>query len=100
MLPIILGITSLPPRTFMWINLLSALSWAIVFSLAGFLFGKSASLFLDDVSKYEHYLLLALMGLIMSAWLGHMYHAWNIKKPARMRLARIRALRASRSLIP
>lgn len=98
-LPIILGITTLPPRTFMWINLLSALSWAIVFSLAGFLFGKSASLFLDDVSRYEHYLLLALMGLIMSAWLGHMYHAWNLKKPARRRLARLRALRAARSHI-
>lgn len=97
-LPIILGITSLPPRTFMWINLLSALSWAIVFSLAGYLFGKSASLFLEDVSKYEHYLLLALMGLIMSAWLGHVYHAWNLKKTARTRLARMRALRAARSL--
>ena len=97
-LPIILGITSLPPRTFMWINLLSALSWAIVFSLAGFLFGKSASLILDDVSKYEHYLLLALMGLIMAAWLVHLYYAWKMKKTARKRLARMRALRASRSL--
>lgn len=97
-LPIILGVTNLPPRTFMWINLLSALSWAIVFSLAGYLFGKSASLFLDDVGKYEHYLILALMGMIMAAWLGHIYHAWNLKKPARRRLARLRALRASRSL--
>jgi len=97
-LPIILGITTLPPLTFMWINLLSACSWAIAFSLAGFLFGKSASLFLDDVSKYEHYLLLVLMGLIGSAWLGHMYHAWKLKKPARLRLARMRSLRASRSI--
>jgi membrane protein DedA with SNARE-associated domain len=97
-LPIILGITSLPPRTFMWINLLSAMSWAVVFSMAGYLFGKSASLFLDDVGKYEHYLLLALMGLIMTAWLVHLYHAWKMKKPARTRLARLRALRAARSL--
>jgi membrane protein DedA with SNARE-associated domain len=97
-LPIILGITSLAPRTFMWINLLSALSWAIVFTLAGYLFGKSASLFLDDVSHYEPYLMLTLMGLVMTAWLGHLYHAWNIKKPARKRLARLRVLRAARSL--
>ena len=97
-LPLILGVTTLPPRTFLWINMASALSWATIFSLAGYLFGKSASLFLEDVGRYEHYLVLFLMGCVMSAWLAHLYHAWNIKKPARNRLARIRALRAARSL--
>lgn len=92
-LPIILGITSLPPRTFLLINLCSACVWATVFSLAGYIFGKSASLFLADVGKYEHYLLLALAGLISAAWCGHMYHAWKLKKPARLRLARMRSLR-------
>ncbi len=96
-LPIILGITNLAPRTFMWINLASALSWAIVFSLAGFLFGKSASLFLDDVGKHEHYLMLALAGFIMAAWLVHIYHVWNLKKPARQRLTRMRARRVQGS---
>ncbi|NVN90626.1 MAG: DedA family protein [Desulfuromonadales bacterium] len=97
-LPIILGVTSLPPRTFLWINMASALSWAVTFSLAGYLFGKSASLFLEDVGKYERTLMLVLMGFVMTAWLVHLYHAWNTKKPARDRLARIRALRAARSL--
>ena len=95
-LPIILGITTLPARTFLWINLISALSWAIVFSLAGYLFGKSASLILDDVNKYEHYLMLALLGFIMAIWLAHLYHAWKLKKPARERLARMRVLKALR----
>jgi membrane protein DedA with SNARE-associated domain len=95
-LPIILGITTLPARTFLWINLISALSWAIVFSLAGYLFGKSASLFLDDMNKYEHYLMLALLGFIMAIWLVHLYHAWKLKKPARERLARMRVLKALR----
>lgn len=95
-LPIILGITSLPARTFLWINLVSALSWATVFALAGYLFGKSASLFLDDVGKYEHYLMLALVGFIMTAWLVHLYHAWQLKRPARKRLARMRTMRDNR----
>lgn len=98
-LPIILGITNLAPRTFMWINLISAFSWAVVFSMAGYLFGKSASLFLEDVGKYEHYLMLALAGFIMAAWLGHVYHAWQLKKPARMRLARMRERQAARSKV-
>jgi membrane protein DedA with SNARE-associated domain len=94
-LPIILGITSLSPRTFLLINLCSACAWAVIISLAGYVFGKSASLFLEDVGKYEHILLFVLAGLIVAAWCGHMYHAWKLKKPARMRLKRMRSLRSS-----
>lgn len=93
-LPIILGVTTLSPRTFLWINMASALTWSIVFSLAGYLFGKSATYFLEDVSRYEHYLIFVIMGFIMIAWLIHIYHAWKTKKPARERLARMRALRS------
>lgn len=95
-LPIILGITNLSPRTFLLVNLCSACAWAIIFSLTGYLFGKSASLFLEDVGKYEHFLLLALIGLITTVWSFHLYHAWKIKKPARMRLERMRALRRNK----
>jgi len=97
-LPVILGITGLPSRTFLAINLGSALVWAAIFSLAGYLFGKSASLFLEDVGKYEHYLLGTLAGLIMTIWLFHLYHAWKAKKTARMRLARMRTLRATHTV--
>jgi membrane protein DedA with SNARE-associated domain len=98
-LPIILGITNLPPRTFLWINLASALSWSILFSLAGYLFGKSASLLFDNVSNYEHYLILILFGMIIIAWCTHAWHVWKLKKPARDRLARIRVIHASRRTI-
>jgi membrane protein DedA with SNARE-associated domain len=99
-LPVILGITGLSSRTFLTINLGSALVWAVAFSLAGFLFGKSASLFLEDIGKYEHYLLMALAGFIMSIWMVHLYHAWKSKKPARLRLARMRAFRAAHTEKP
>lgn len=98
-LPIILGITNLAPRTFLWINLVSALVWAVVFSLGGFLFGKSASLLLDNVSNYEHYLVLVLLGFIFMAWCIHAYHIWKLKKPARERLARIQTLRNIRRTV-
>jgi membrane protein DedA with SNARE-associated domain len=95
-LPIILGFTGLAPRTFLWINLLSALSWALVFSLSGYLFGKSASLVLDNAGKYELHLMLALAGIIMIAWCFHAYHAFTHNMPARRRLARMRARRKAR----
>jgi len=98
-LPIILGITNLAPRTFLWINLASALTWAVAFSLGGYLFGKSASLVLDNVSNYEHYLVLALFGFIFMAWCVHAYHIWKLKKPARQRLARMRAAHESGKVV-
>jgi membrane protein DedA with SNARE-associated domain len=98
-LPIILGITNIPPRTFLWINLASALSWAITFSLGGYLFGKSASLVLDNVKNYEIYLVLILFGFISIAWCFHAYHVWKLKKPARERLERMRSAQTLRRKI-
>jgi membrane protein DedA with SNARE-associated domain len=90
-LPIILGMTNFPGKKFAWLNLLSAFAWAIIFSFAGFLFGKSAALFVEDVSRYEHYLLLILMGLVACMWLFHVVHAWWRRRPARKRLKRMRS---------
>lgn len=90
-LPIILGMTTFPGKKFLWLNLLSALSWSIIFSLAGYLFGKSAELFVEDVSRYEHHLLLILVGLIFSMWLFHFVHAWWRRRPGRARLKRMKA---------
>lgn len=89
-LPIILGMTSFPGKKFAWLNLLSAFTWAVIFSFAGYLFGKSAALFVEDVSRYEHYLLLILIGLIASMWFAHVVHAWWRRRPARKRLKRMR----------
>lgn len=95
-LPIILGITNLSQRTFLWINLLSAICWSILFSLGGYLFGKSASLLFDNVANYEHYFIIILFGLFISIWCLHTWHIWKLKKPVRDRLAHILAIRNAR----
>jgi membrane protein DedA with SNARE-associated domain len=89
-LPIILGMSSFPSRKFCWLNALSALAWAITFSLAGYFFGAGASLVLEDVGHYEQYLLLILAGLIASLWLSHFVYSWWRKRPARARLRRMK----------
>jgi len=89
-LPIILGMSSFPARRFLWLNLISALIWAIVFSCAGYIFGKSASVLLEDTHKYEPYLILALFALFACMWLLHFIYLWHKKKPARARLHRMR----------
>jgi membrane protein DedA with SNARE-associated domain len=95
-LPIILGMTPFPGRRFLCLNLASAFSWSIIFTLAGYLFGKSATILVgNDVKRYEHYLLAILAGFIFCIWLGHYFQSWRRRIPARNRLKRIRALRSS-----
>ncbi len=89
-LPIILGMTSMPARRFLWLNFFSALSWSIIFSLAGYLFGKSASLFVEDVEGYEPYIMLVLVALIACMWMSHFFHARWRRRKARRRLKRMR----------
>lgn len=88
-LPIILGMTTFPAFRFCWLNILSAIIWAIVFSLGGFLFGKSASMFVDDVGRYEHHLMIILVCIIACMWLSHFVHARWRRRLARKRLKRI-----------
>lgn len=92
-LPVVLGMTPFPGVRFLWLNLLSALSWAILFSLAGYLFGTSASLFIDDISRYEHYLLMGLAGVIFAVWLWHYLKLRQKRMPALVRLRRIQQKR-------
>jgi membrane protein DedA with SNARE-associated domain len=90
-LPVILGMTPFPSVRFLWLNLASAFSWSIIFTLAGYLFGKSAALFVGtNVKRYEHYLLAVLAGIICLIWLGHFLHAWRSRQPARRRLRRMK----------
>lgn len=99
-LPIILGMTTLSSRRFMLLNFFSALSWAIAFSLAGFLFGKGASLVVSDIEQYEPYTLLALAILTGCLWLSHFAaHHWRGRR-ARARLKRMRQYRASKNQNP
>lgn len=96
LLPIILGMTNLSSRRFLILNLLSALSWAIVFSLGGYLFGKGAEFFIDDLERYEPYVLLVLAALTGCMWLSHLAaHRWR-RRRARARLKRMKARKAER----
>ena len=89
-LPLILGMTNLAAFRFLWMNLISAFTWAVLFSVAGYMFGKSASLFVEDVQRYEPYLMLVLLFLIACMWLSHFIHAWWRKRPALARLRRMK----------
>jgi membrane protein DedA with SNARE-associated domain len=96
-LPIVLGMTSFSGMRFCWLNIFSAIAWSLIFSLAGYLFGKSASLFVEDVSRYEHRLMVILVALIACMWLSHFVHARWRRRLARHRFKRLKMKREERS---
>ncbi len=90
-LPVILGMSTFPAGKFFGLNLASALSWAILFSFAGYFFGVSAAIFVEDVSRYEHYLIIILVGLITCVWIFHLTYSGRHRRRARARLRRMRS---------
>jgi membrane protein DedA with SNARE-associated domain len=95
-LPIIIGMTNMTSVRFLRLNFLSALSWSIIFALAGYLFGKSASLLVEDVEVYEPYIMLALAGGIGCIWVSHFFHARWRRRRGRRRLKRMKENRVDR----
>jgi membrane protein DedA with SNARE-associated domain len=89
-LPIVLGMTTFSGRKFCRLNILSALAWAIIFSLAGYIFGVSAALFVEDVGRYERTLMVILACLIATAWVFHITYSWRRRRFARRRLKRMK----------
>jgi membrane protein DedA with SNARE-associated domain len=88
--------THMKAMRFLWLNFVSALSWSIIFALAGFLFGKSASLIVEDVESYEPYIMLVLASIIAGIWIFHFFHARWLRRHGRKRLKRMKEKRVER----
>ena len=67
--PFAVGAAHVARLRFFTLNLIGAIVWAISFGSGGFLFGEAIRLFLDDVKRYELYVLLALVLVALMIWL-------------------------------
>ena len=69
--PFALGTSNVPGRSFLVLNAVGALVWAVSFATAGYLFGAAVKHFVAGAERYE----ILLMGGIAAAgfllWLGH-----------------------------
>ncbi len=68
--PILMGCGLVPPRRFLWLNLLGALLWVTVFASAGYFFGQVVEALLPRLKATEEWGLgaLALLGLGIHLW--------------------------------
>jgi membrane protein DedA with SNARE-associated domain len=68
--PFAVGAAHIPRLRFFLLNLIGAIIWAFSFGYAGYLFGEAIRLFLDDVKRYELYVLLGLVLVGVLIWLA------------------------------
>lgn len=68
--PFAVGAAHIPRLRFFLLNLIGAIIWAFSFGYAGYLFGEAIRLFLDDVKRYELYVLLVLVLVGVFIWLA------------------------------
>lgn len=77
--PFALGMSQVPLRLFVPLNVLGALIWAVVIGVAGYLFGQTLELFLGNLKRYE---LAVLLGLAMAGLLFWLIHFRRSRKLA------------------
>ena len=80
--PFAVGAAHISRLRFFALNLIGAVVWSITFAGVGFIFGEAVRLMLDDVKRYELYLLLALALAGMILWLSSIY---RVRRRARNR---------------
>ena len=79
-MPFVFGISKFDPRRFAFLNFLGAFLWALIFGLAGYVFGQIVEVVLLDVDKYELWFALAIVLIGAGVWL---YRSRTVNKKGR-----------------
>jgi membrane protein DedA with SNARE-associated domain len=69
-LPVAMGLTSMPARKFLWLNLLSAAVWSCAFALIGFGTSRVVTRIVDDLHRYEKWIAAGVLAIaLLVLWL-------------------------------
>lgn len=69
--PFIIGMSGIPVRRFVVLNLIAAVVWAHAVAALGYFLGHAAELFLAEVKEYEMVLFGGLIGAGLLVWIVH-----------------------------
>jgi membrane protein DedA with SNARE-associated domain len=72
--PLVIGVSGVKPGVFLPLNVAGAALWAVLVGLAGYSFGVAIEAFIDDLQRYELWVLggVAAVALPLLAW-----HLWR-----------------------
>lgn len=77
--PFALGMSRVPARLFIPLNIAGALLWAVVFGAGGYLFGQALEAVLGNLRRYELLILLSLAGCGFLIWLVYFWYSGKNK---------------------
>ncbi len=80
-MPFVFGLSRFDPKKFALLNAMGALLWAIIFGITGYLFGHLMELILNDVSKYETWVILLFLLPGAMIWIYRHSMAGKEKNP-------------------
>ena len=66
--PVVIGMSQISAYRFGLLNALGAVLWACLVAGIGWVFGRAAELALDEIERYEMWLLLGLAAAVVIAW--------------------------------
>ncbi|MGH8581655.1 MAG: DedA family protein [Gammaproteobacteria bacterium] len=80
--PIVVGTTSISGKKFFWLNMVSAIVWAISITGLGYAFAEAVELVIDDIRTAEKILVGAIAGIGTVLWL---YYRWREQRTHKRR---------------
>lgn len=78
--PFVIGMSGISPMRFMPLNLLAAFIWAVAVGLLGYVFGEVFKHYLDEVKRYEYYILAGIAGIGLLLWLRNLLRGRRRKR--------------------
>jgi membrane protein DedA with SNARE-associated domain len=72
-MPFVFGMSKFDPKRFASLNFIGSLIWALIFGMAGYLFGQIMEVILVDMDKYELWIALGIALVGGSVWLYRRY---------------------------
>lgn len=79
-MPFVFGISKFDPRRFAFLNFIGAFLWALIFGIAGYMFGQIVEVILVDVDRYELWIASAIVLVGVIVWLYRRHTSKLIRK--------------------
>jgi len=73
--PFILGMSAVRSRTFLILNGLGAMAWALMIAAGGYFFGFALEKVLGDVRRYERLVFGAVLAIGLAVWAFHFFRS-------------------------
>jgi membrane protein DedA with SNARE-associated domain len=77
--PFVIGMSRVPTATFIILNVVSALVWALAIGVGGYFFGYALKIIIGNIKHYELAVLGAVVIIGLMLWIMHLYRLRKLK---------------------